>query len=67
MKPTVVTVERRFSLGNYESELLSITAELEEGEKANEVIQKLRLNLIAQHKKPVLASDNSVASRIAGK
>lgn len=42
MKVKTITYQRVKNLGNYESERLEITAEINEGEKPQEAIERLR-------------------------
>lgn len=43
MKATKIYYKRLFSLGNYQNEEIGIEIEIEEGEKAKDVLQKAKL------------------------
>jgi hypothetical protein len=43
MKATKIYYKRLFSLGNYQNEEIGIEIEIEEGEKATDVLQKAKL------------------------
>lgn len=48
MKAKQVTYERKFNLGNYETETISLTVELDEGEKFNDALSIARKAVLAQ-------------------
>ena len=48
MKAKEVTYERKFNLGNYETETISLTVELESGEKFADVLSIVRKAVLAQ-------------------
>lgn len=48
MRAKEVTYERKFNLGNYETETISLTVELEDGEKFSEVLGMARKAVLAQ-------------------
>lgn len=49
MKALQITYERLFNLGNYSHEKISVTLEIEQGEKANDVLQKAKQFVEAQN------------------
>lgn len=61
MKPTSLTYTKRFNLGNYESEEISLTVDLDEGEKASEILPKLKALVNSQGSKGSLNGATNAA------
>ena len=59
MKATKVTYSKMFNLGSYEHEEISIEIQIEEGEKAQEVLELAKKFVNSQHVQPDMMLEES--------
>lgn len=53
MKPKSITYSRRFNLGNFEHEEMSVTLELEDGDKSSEYLDIARKMIDAKDRRNI--------------